>query len=550
MKTNNGNKKAVIFARVSTEAQDYTEQVNRMTAVAIADGYSKNDLVVISNKESAIKLSEDEREGLQQLQSAITSDSSIDAVYVFEISRLGRRMDVISSVVQWLTDSRIQLVCDTPNVRLFERDGSVSFGGQMMIYLMGVMAAQEMKIKKERFANGKKRAKEQGKWIGTPVMFGYKIVNQREVINEVAAEVIRKAYKMYAGDINRTAQTNIDIAMYLRNNGICKRSDKFFSASRVASFISREKYRGTIVSEELWDKCNEIRLKNYNGSKERKQAFGERLIRCQNCGRNYKLSHRNYICSAHKAEYKDSDMYCDNTISLHRRFVDCSLVETVAVWWFDEQKKDNSERQLQAMEAIEKLNARLADAQGKLDKVAEKKRRIGKNYANMILTDEEFEKAVKTVNADEKQLKTDVSNLEARIAELQNQSAEIIELKTWQQQWQSFKSLTHAEMYEAIHRLVEYVSVRAEDGKRLWTIHRKDSNDEATYMLCGHGCAVKLYGYINGKAVELTHDPAFNVEYEKDKVKVAWLRKNLSTLSATIPVTCPTAITAPAPSLV
>ena len=104
-------------------------------------------------------------------------------------------MDVISSVVQWLTDSRIQLVCDTPNVRLFERDGSVSFGGQMMIYLMGVMAAQEMKIKKERFANGKKRAKEQGKWIGTPVMFGYKIVNQREVINEVAAEVIRKAYK-------------------------------------------------------------------------------------------------------------------------------------------------------------------------------------------------------------------------------------------------------------------------------------------------------------------------------------------------------------------
>lgn len=48
------------------------------------------------------------------------------------------------------------------------------------------------------------------------------------------------------------------------------------------------------------------------------------------------------------------------------------------------------------MEAIEKLNARLTDAHGKLDKVAEKKRRIGKNYANMILTDEEFEKAVKT----------------------------------------------------------------------------------------------------------------------------------------------------------
>lgn len=99
-------------------------------------------------------------------------------------------------------------------------------------------------------------------------------------------------------------------------------------------------------------------------------------------------------------------------------------------------------------------------------------------------------------------------------------------------------------MYEAIHRLVEYVSVRVEDGKRFWTIHRKDSSDEATYMLCGHGRAVKLYGYINGKAVELTDNPAFNIEYEKDRVKVYWLRKDLSTLPATLPVTCPTVTTA------
>ena len=308
MKTNNENKKAVIFARVSTEAQDYTEQVNRMTAVAMADGYSKSNLVVISNKESAIKLAEDEREGLQQLQQAIAADSAINAVYVFEISRLGRRMDVISSVVQWLTDSHIQLVCDTPNVRLFERDGSVSFGGQMMIYLMGVMAAQEMKIKKERFANGKKRNKELGLYCGERLAFGFTVVNKREVVNEAEAEVIRTAYQMYANDENRTSQSNIDIANYLREHGVCKFSDKFFSAGRVAKFISYPKYRGAIVSEELWDKCNEIRLKNYNGSKERKQAFGERLIKCQDCGRNFQLSHRSYICSAHKSEYKNSDI--------------------------------------------------------------------------------------------------------------------------------------------------------------------------------------------------------------------------------------------------
>ena len=225
MKTNNENKKAVIFARVSTEAQDYTEQVNRMTAVAIADGYSKSNLVVISNKESAIKLSEDEREGLQQLQSAIAADSSINAVYVFEISRLGRRMDVICSVLTWLTDNHIQLVCDTPNVRLFDRNGNLDFAGQLLIYICGVMAEQEMKIKKERFANGKKRNKELGLYNGARLAFGFTVVNKREVVNEAEAEVIRTAYQMYANDANRTAQTNSDIANYLKVNGICKYSD-------------------------------------------------------------------------------------------------------------------------------------------------------------------------------------------------------------------------------------------------------------------------------------------------------------------------------------
>lgn len=518
MKTNIEKKKAIIFARVSTEAQDYTEQVNRMTAVAIADGYSKSNLVVISNKESAIKLAEDEREGLQQLQQAIAADSAINAVYIFEISRLGRRMDVISSVVQWLTDSHIQLVCDTPNVRLFERDGSISFGGQMMIYLMGVMAAQEMKIKKERFANGKKRAKELGKWIGGTVMFGFKIENSREVIDEEAAEVIRKAFVMYAADENRTAQSNEDIAAYLRANNVCVRSDKFFAASRVAKFIGQTKYRGTIVSEELFDKCQAIRANNYRGSKERKQSFGERLIKCSDCGHNYRRVGEQYVCAAHKKEYKGSDLYCGNNATLNRKYVDCSLVETVAVWWLDEQQKDKSARKQQAQQQIEKLSARLQDAQTKLDKLSEKKRRVGKNYANMILDDAEFEKAMKAVNAEDKQLKADVANLSARIAELESQMCDTNERKTWQQQWRSFNALTHSEMYEAIHRLVDYVSVRVEDGKKYWTIFRKNSDESQTYMSFGKGCGVKLFGFVNGKAVELTKNPDFRIDYDKDRV--------------------------------
>lgn len=512
--TENSNSKAIIFARVSTESQDFTEQVNRMTAVALADGYKKENLIVISNKESAIKLAEDEREGLQQLQSAIAADSSIKAVYVFEISRLGRRMDVISSVVQWLTDNKIQLVCDTPNVRLFERDGSVSFGGQMMIYLMGVMAAQEMKIKKERFANGKKHAKEQGRWIGGTVMFGFKIVDKREVIDEDAAEVIRTAYQMYAADENRTAQTNEDIAAYLRKNNVCVRSDKFFAASRVAKFIGQTKYRGTIVSAELWDKANAVRESNYRGSKERKQSFGERLIKCDDCGRNYRRVGEQYVCAGHKKEYVGSDMYCNNNATLNRKFVDCSLVETVSVWWLDEQTKDNTKRNADLQKSIEILSDRISTANEKLQKVSEKKKRIAKFNLNGILNDAEFDTQIKKLNKEENALKADIMNMTARVEEMSAQKSANTTNTPWSVAWKAFFAMTHSEMYETIHKLVERVDVRVEGEKKFWTIHRKDSEDKQTYMSYGHGAGVKLYGYINGEEKDLTKNPDFRVDYD------------------------------------
>ena len=510
------SKKAIIFARVSTDAQDYTEQVNRMTAVAMADGYKKENLIEIGVKESAIKLNEHEREGLQQLQAAIAADSDINAVYVFEISRLGRRMDVICSVLQWLTDLKIQLVCDTPNVRLFDRNGNVDFAGQLLIYICGVMAEQEMKLKKERFANGKKHAKEQGRWTGGSVMFGFKIENKREVIDEVAAEVIRNAYQMYANDENRTAQTNEDIANYLRTNNVCVRSDKFFSASRVAKFIGQTKYRGTIVSEELWDKANTVRENNYRGSKERKQSFGERLIKCSDCGRNYRRVGEQYVCAGHKKEYKDSEMYCDNNATLNRKYMDASLVETCAVWWLDEQTKDNTKKLEYMRTKVETLTNRIAAAEDKLSKVAERKKRLGKNYANMIIDDAEFERNISAINKEENTLKADVANMTARKAEIEAQMAANDTTRTpWNVAWKSFFAMTHTEMYETIHKLVDHVDVKVEGEKKFWTICRKDSEDKQTYMSYGHGCGVKLFGYVNGTAHELTKDPAFRVDYDK-----------------------------------
>ena len=513
--TENSNSKAIIFARVSTESQDYTEQVNRMTAVAIADGYKSENLIIISNKESAIKLGEDEREGLLQLQSAIAADKSINAVYVFEISRLGRTMDVISSVVQWLTDSHIQLVCDTPNVRLFERDGSVSFGGQMMIYLMGVMAAQEMKIKKERFANGKKHAREQGKFIGGTIMYGFMTDGENKiVVNEDEATVIRTAFEMYRDNSKKERIGVEKIAQYLRDNNVCRR-DKYFGSGRLNKFIKNEKYRGVIVPEDVFDECQQIIANNYNGGKEKKLAFGERLIICPDCGRHYRLTGKLYSCAGHKQEYKDSDLFCDNKAHINRQMFNCSLVETCAVWWADERNKKQADRaeDIKAQIAATELNLKLVGE--KLLQIDTQKKKLANTLIKSLLSEKECEEKINALLTEEKRLQAEKLQYESKIRQLKYDLSSGAELRTWADDYNDFDSLTHTEMYEVIHKLIDKVTVSVESTtKTVWTIYRKDSKQSVTYYVDGWGKTRKLYGVVGGVAHDLSNDERFAIDYD------------------------------------
>ena len=53
--------KAILLVRVSTKTQDFDEQERAIYEMAIKDGYSPDDIIPICEKESGIKLSEEER---------------------------------------------------------------------------------------------------------------------------------------------------------------------------------------------------------------------------------------------------------------------------------------------------------------------------------------------------------------------------------------------------------------------------------------------------------------------------------------------------------
>ena len=82
--------KAILLVRVSTDRQSFDEQEQQLFQLAIKDGYSEDNIIPICEKESGRKLKEDERKGLNKMKELIESDSSINCVYAWEISRIAR----------------------------------------------------------------------------------------------------------------------------------------------------------------------------------------------------------------------------------------------------------------------------------------------------------------------------------------------------------------------------------------------------------------------------------------------------------------------------
>ena len=63
--------KAIILSRVSTLNQDLKQQTDEVVKFAKADGYSGDNVEVIEDKESGVKLSEEHRLGLIELKQKI-----------------------------------------------------------------------------------------------------------------------------------------------------------------------------------------------------------------------------------------------------------------------------------------------------------------------------------------------------------------------------------------------------------------------------------------------------------------------------------------------
>ncbi len=160
--------KVVIFARVSTDRQEYQRQLVELREYCAKAGWQ-----VI--KEFASKISgakrNDERPEIEALIDFVRRNN-IRRVVCLEISRLGRNTLEALKVIQTLTDNGVSLHIKNYNLDTLTPKGQVNPVASLICTILLEIAQMERLTIKERMASGRtlyiKRCREQGIKMGRP----------------------------------------------------------------------------------------------------------------------------------------------------------------------------------------------------------------------------------------------------------------------------------------------------------------------------------------------------------------------------------------------
>lgn len=284
--------KAILLVRVSTERQSFDAQEQELFQLAIADGYSENDIIPICEKESGIKLKEEERKGLNTMKQLIESDSLIDCVYSWEISRIARRKKILFSILEYLTDRKIQLIIKEPYIRLLNPDGSINDSAETTFTLFAQMAESEMRNKAARFKRAKQEMIKNYQYRGGWLPLGYKVDNGYIVIAEEQATIVRLIFSLYIEGVS-----SYKMSKELQSRGY------EFKLTTIRHILANKNYCSglypIIISKEIWDrKCEVAKANDRSVDKSKSNIyFGAKLIKCP-CGRSYIAftSNATYVC--------------------------------------------------------------------------------------------------------------------------------------------------------------------------------------------------------------------------------------------------------------
>ena len=358
--------KVIVLSRCSTVYQDVTQQTDSIMKQVYADGYNDDQVIIIENNESGSKLSIEEREGLNEMFSLIENDISkeIKSVYCFEISRIGRKPDIVFKVRDFLLNHNINLVCVKPYFKMLDEDGKISESSSIMFGLFAVMAESETRTRVERTMRGKRKLKAEKKWTGGWIRFGYSVGPDKRFVPNDDAETVKEIFDMYLTGLSVQSITEELIERGKLNYDRVKVGSIFVGRVLNCKDYYNEVLYPKIIEKSVFDKCQSIKA----GKKCLPKTFHKHVYYCSRIIRDYKTGQM-MIGNAHDACYRNKEFKVQISVNL----ID-SMIWTLAQHnKIIESKRDKSSLLKKLVDEIAILEDKIKTAEDKITKFSKQR---------------------------------------------------------------------------------------------------------------------------------------------------------------------------------
>ena len=203
--------KVVIYARVSTQGQDYERQLSELRAYADKMGYEIVE--EFCEKVSGAKMVA-EREALSELLAYVEAHK-VDKVLIYECSRLSRRAVDFLQVIETLTARKISVYIHQNGLETLLANGQPNPIAQLVLGILAQFNSMERDLIRARMKNGydNLRAQHPGeKVVGRKV--GYRKTNYQE---EYAKEISLLKKNVSLRDCQSLTGTSINTLRKLKS---------------------------------------------------------------------------------------------------------------------------------------------------------------------------------------------------------------------------------------------------------------------------------------------------------------------------------------------
>ena len=257
-------KTAKIYARYSSNNQ--TEQSIEGQIRVCREFAQRNGIIIVGTYiDRATTGTNDNREAFQQMLKD-SDKKSFDYVLVYKLDRFSRNKYEMAIHRKYLKDNGVKILSAMENIP--ETPEGVLL--ESLLEGMNQYYSEELSQKTLR---GLRETRIKGNFPGGRVNFGYRVKNQKAVIHEEEAAIVREIFSRYANGARL-----IDLANELNERGILNKGKKF-STNVLYYMLENKKYIGlhtnrgvtydnifpAIVSKEVFDAVQKRILANKYG---------------------------------------------------------------------------------------------------------------------------------------------------------------------------------------------------------------------------------------------------------------------------------------------